>query len=117
MWPEQTFDFVKLPEDREGFHYGLFAGEELVSVISLFQKDGKAQFRKFATEVAHQGKGYGSQLLRFVISQVLQMPVPTLWCNARLDKAAYYEKFGFRKTEITYEKGGLLFVVMERSME
>lgn len=114
MWPGHPSDFVKVDEDPDGLHYGLFVKKELVSIVSLFVKDGKAQFRKFATEIPHQGRGYGTCLLNYLIEQVASMPVSSLWCNARVEKAAYYERFGFRKTERTYEKGGIPFVVMER---
>lgn len=114
MWPDHPFDFVKVEEDPDGLHYGLFVKEELVSIVSLFFKDDKAQFRKFATEVPHQGKGYGTYLLNYLVEQVASIPVSSLWCNARVEKADYYERFGFRKTERTYEKGGIAFVVMER---
>ncbi len=116
MWPDHPFDFVKVEEDHEGIHYGLFAGGELVSIVSLFLKDGKAQFRKFATEAPRQGQGYGTFLLNYLIDQVKEMPVSALWCNARVEKAGYYERFGFRKTDQTYEKGGIMFVVMERML-
>ena len=114
MWPGHPFDFVKVEEDPEGLHYGLFVKDELVSIVSLFVEGDKAQFRKFATEVPHQGKGYGTCLLNYLIEQVESMLVSSLWCNARVEKAGYYERFGFRKTERTYEKGGIAFVVMER---
>jgi hypothetical protein len=32
MWPEKPLDFVKLPQDQDGIHYGLFVKEELVSI-------------------------------------------------------------------------------------
>lgn len=114
MWPDQPFDFVKVEEDHEGTHYGLFVGEELVSIVSLFLKDGKAQFRKFATEIPHQGKGYGTYLLNYLMQEASQLPVSSIWCNARKEKSTYYERFGLKPTDATYVKGGIEFVVMEK---
>lgn len=34
MWPNKPLDFVVLPIDEEGIHYGLFENKILVSVIS-----------------------------------------------------------------------------------
>ena len=116
MWPDQPFDFVKVDEDRDGFHYGVFAGNELVSVVSLFVKDGKAQFRKFATETVYQGKGYGTFLMKYLLEEVDRLKVSSVWCNARLEKAGYYERFGLKKTPKTYVKGGIEFVVMEKPL-
>ena len=63
MWPDQPLDYVILPQDEEGLHYGLFKEDKLISVISLFINQEEAQFRKFATATEAQGKGYGSALL------------------------------------------------------
>lgn len=114
MWPNQLPDFVKVTEDHWGLHYGLFVQNQLVSVVSLFIKDGEAQFRKFATEVAEQGKGYGSYLLGYVLNEASTQGAIRIWCNARTEKASYYERFGLTKTNHTYVKEGIEFVVMER---
>jgi len=113
MWPDQPFDFVKVAEDHHGLHYGLFVQNQLVSVVSLFIKGGDAQFRKLATEVAEQGKGYGSHLLRHVLHEASTQGANRIWCNARAEKASYYERFGLTKTTNTYVKEGIEFVVME----
>jgi GNAT superfamily N-acetyltransferase len=92
----------------------IFVDDELVSIVSLFLKDGKAQFRKFATEVPHQGKGYGTFLLNYLLKETEGLHVSSVWCNARTEKAGYYERFGLLKTNATYMKGGIEFVVMEK---
>ena len=64
MWPEMPFDFIQLPEDKNGIHFGLYVNNDLKSVVSLFSTNTHtAQFRKFATKIEEQGKGYGSKLL------------------------------------------------------
>lgn len=113
MWPDMPLDYIKLSHDDTGLHYGLFVHDRLTSVISLFIDGDAAQFRKFATDVSEQGKGYGSQLLSHLIEQAKLQSVKRLWCNARLDKTAYYERFGMVKTESTFSKGGIDYVVME----
>lgn len=62
MWPNESFEYVKLPIDEKGLHLGLWANDTLVSVVSLFMIKEMGQFRKFATLVEEQGKGYGRQL-------------------------------------------------------
>lgn len=69
MWPDMPFDFVKVDNDNEGLHLGLFLGDKLSSIISVFKIGSSWQFRKFATLVEEQGKGLGSQLLKHVIDQ------------------------------------------------
>lgn len=113
MWPDMPPDYIKLANDDAGLHYGLFVHDKLTSVISLFIDGDAAQFRKFATDTAAQGKGYGSQLLSYLIEQAKRKGVKRLWCNARIDKADYYERFGMVKTENTFSKGGIDYVIME----
>tara|TARA_R110002051_G_scaffold165130_3_gene235990 strand:- start:49786 stop:50199 length:414 start_codon:yes stop_codon:yes gene_type:complete len=114
MWPDKPFNYVKLPEDNEGRHYGLFLANELISVISLFITNGEAQFRKFATVENYQGKGYGSLLLHEIMKIAALESLTRIWCNARKNKSDFYSKFGMTLTNETYTKGGIDFVVMER---
>ncbi len=114
MWPGQPFAFIQLPKDDQGLHYGVWVEKELVSVVSLFINKKEGQFRKFATLVNHQGKGYGSQLLHYIISIAKNNDLSKIWCNARIAKTEYYEKFGLQKTDKRFSKKGLDYVVMEK---
>lgn len=115
MWPDLPLDFIKLPEDSKGNHFGLFLDKELVSVVSLFQTDvGITQFRKFATKTNHQGKGYGSKLLVHLIEFAKEHGFHTLWCNARVDKTDFYKKFGMFETQETYIKQNVKFVILKK---
>ena len=117
MWPDMPFDYVKLDKDSEGIHFGLFENGKLISIVSLFVGNNQAQFRKFATEVPEQGKGYGTKLLTFLMKEVESMNLEKVWCNARADKTDYYNKFGLLKTEKRYLKGGIDFVILEKNFK
>ena len=117
MWLDQPFDYVKLPEDEKGIHFGLFKNEKLIAVVSLFINHNEAQFRKLATEIHEQGQGYGTQLLSYLIDYVSQQKIKRVWCNARANKTLYYNKFGMVATNKKYIKGGIEFVVMEKIMD
>ena len=114
MWPDQTIDYVRLPNDEEGIHYGLFLEDELVGVISAFITGNEVQFRKFATLVKHQGKGYGTQLLNHLLAALEKEDLQRIWCNARLDKQNFYKRFGLQTTDETFTKGGIDYVIMEK---
>ena len=115
MWPEMPFDFIQLPEDSKGTHFGLFIDTSLVSIVSLFETDiGVAQFRKFATKENQQGKGYGTKLLSYLLKFAQKEGFHTLWCNARVDKTAYYKNFGLLETDKTYVKQNIKFVILEK---
>lgn len=116
MWPNKSKDYVRIPNDSTGSHYGLFLNDKLISVISLFINDNSAQFRKFATLTDYQGNGFGSVLLRKVIEIVKHDKVPKLWCNARIDKSEFYTKFGLKYTDIQFQRSGIDYVIMEKTL-
>lgn len=114
MWPEREPDYIKLADDDQGVHYGLYQGEQLVSVLSLFINGTEAQFRKFATLELEQGQGYGTRLLKAVLEEAEQAGVRRIFCNARTYKAGFYKKFGMQATNQVFSKGGKDYVVMEK---
>jgi len=116
MWPNEPIDYVKLKNDNQGKHFGLFVGNKLVSVVSLFTKGKSAQFRKFATIQEEQGKGYGTILLNFIFKKAQVFTIQVLWCNARKDKTSFYEGFGMEKTEQYFVKGGIEYIVMTKKL-
>lgn len=117
MWPQKHISYVKLEDDMEGIHYGLYKNNQLVSVVSLFIDNNRAQFRKFATDESEQGNGYGSKLLLHLMTVVRNKGVSSLWCNARLAKAAFYEKLGLKVIDGIFIKGEKEYVVMAMDLE
>lgn len=114
MYPALAPEAVVLPDDEAGIHFGLQADGKLVSVISCFDRGESLQFRKFATENAMQGKGYGSALLTHVMSYAVSIGKKKIWCNARCSATGLYEKFGMAATGDTWEQYGLAFIKMEK---
>ncbi|WP_133577533.1 GNAT family N-acetyltransferase [Pedobacter metabolipauper] len=113
MYPDLPFDSIKLPNDADGIHFGLYADDYLTSVVSLFNDHTNYQFRKFATLDKDQGKGYGTLLLKYIINYVKQLGAERLWCNARVSASPFYSKFDFVKTDQVFTSEGLDFVIME----
>jgi len=115
MWPAKPIEYVKLPNDDAGEHFGLFLGDQMISIISLFMKDGEVQFRKFATLREFQGCGYGTLLLKKIIDISQHNGVNRIWCNARVEKSDFYKKFGLNPTNKQFQKGGVEYVIMEKT--
>jgi GNAT superfamily N-acetyltransferase len=113
MYPNEEFDTIKLADDERGIHFALFAGNTLVSVISLFRKGHELQFRKFATIEEHQGKGYGSKLLEYMIHYAKEQNMHRIWCNSRRTATSFYRKFGFREIGKPFHKNAIEYVIME----
>lgn len=113
MWPDRTLDYVQLPEDDNGIHFGIFNEGALVSVISIFISGKEAQFRKLATDPEFQGRGLASLLLNHIIEYAKRSGIERIWCNARSDKAEFYTKFGLEITDHTFHKDGIDYVIMD----
>ena len=116
MYPKETIDFVKLEDDDKGMHLGAYENDELISVMSIFEHEDDVQFRKFATRVDQQGKGYGTVLLQYVMNWAEDRGKKTIWCNARTTTTAIYTKFGMQAVGSTWQKYGLEFIKMEKQL-
>jgi predicted GNAT family N-acyltransferase len=116
MWPEKPIDYVKLEEDKNGTHFGLFKGDQLMSVVSLFIVGQQAQFRKLATDNNAQGQGYGTKLLGHLmeVARHYNDNIIEIWCNARTEKATFYKRFGMVEVGEEFSKGGINYVKMQR---
>lgn len=114
MWPDKPLSYIQLSEDASGLHFGLFKAEKLISVVSLFIKDSDVQFRKFATLINEQGKGYGTTLLSYVFDYIESEKINRVWCNARDEKTSYYQRFGMHITPEIFQKEGQSYVIMEK---
>jgi len=115
MWPDKPIEYVKLPNDENARHFGLFVNGEITSIISLFVENNEGQFRKFATLIEFQGLGYGTILLKSIIDLIKKEGIRKLWCNARVEKSKFYERFNLKPTAKKFEKGGIEYVIMEKT--
>lgn len=116
LWPDKPREFVKVPEDESGIHFGLYFEGALVSVISLFGDAQCIRFRKFATLPALQGKGLGSRLLQHAIMYAQTEGYTRMWCDARTEALGFYERFGFRKFSEPFFKEHIEYYKIERML-
>lgn len=116
MYPDHPFDFVKLTNDFDGIHFGIYENHDLVGVVSLFINGEVGQFRKLSVLPVVQGKGLGSQLMHELIDFCKLQKLTKLWCNARINAKTFYFKLGFTETDQTYTADGFDFVIMEQQL-
>lgn len=114
MYPDKDTEFVKLSDDDQALHIGVYEKDELVSVMSIFLHGRDVQFRKLATRNDMQGKGFASALMQWLIDYANDMKLNRLWCNARINATGFYSKFGYEETDERFSKNGYEYVVMER---
>ena len=115
MYPDKDIEYVKLPEDKLGLHIGYYEKGQLVSVASLFLENRNLQFRKLATKTEHQKKGYASEIMKWMLSYAKDVKLDKVWCNSRIDKVDFYEKFGFTKTDKTFNRDGYEYIIVEKT--
>lgn len=114
LYPNQPIESILLEEDDAGIHFGLYEENKLIAVVSLFIRGQEAQFRKFATDTNHQNKGYGSQLLQYIIHYAHIEGVQKIWCNARISAVPFYRKRGFTAIGNSFIKGEIEYIKMEK---
>ncbi len=117
LYPGQPLDNIMLPDDENGMHLGLFEDNKLISVLSFFKNDYSIHLRKFATLEPYQRKGYGTELLNYLLEILEVEHYERIWCNARKNASGFYSKFGFEETENSFEKDGHDFVIMEKILK
>ncbi|WP_370227852.1 GNAT family N-acetyltransferase [Cognatishimia sp.] len=110
LWPEHPIEASKVEGDETALHFGGFLGGDLICVASLFQDGGQdgggVRLRKFATDPAHQGKGFGSDMLVYLVAQAREAGASDFWFDARETALGFYERHGFTtKGERFFKKG------------
>lgn len=113
LWPhiEKVEDCV-IDIDRrvDAIHLGVFDGEKIVSIGSLFQMDSnKIQFEKqyrlraMATDPDYRGQNAGRVLIEKSFELLKEKGVDVLWCDARKIAVGFYESLGFSMLPEEYE--------------
>ncbi|MDQ7947346.1 MAG: GNAT family N-acetyltransferase [Pedobacter sp.] len=103
------------PTDQvEGaFHLAFYAGDEIATIASFFPKNYEGrknlgyQLRGMATDTCFNGKGYGTEIVKFAIDYIKNTQAQYLWCNARTSAVAFYHKLGFDKVSDEFEIAGV----------
>ncbi len=85
-------------------HFGIFDGEVLIGVLSLFvaatdwiATETQLQFRGMAVLSPYQNKGIGAQLMAYAEAQIPVKKPYFIWLNARERAVSFYEKMGYQK--------------------
>lgn len=66
-------------------------------MLNTYKDESAWQLRGMATDEAHQGKGFGGELLRCGEALIAASSnVRRFWCNARVPAIRFYEKHGWK---------------------
>jgi len=116
LYPEQKLYEMEMEEDNNGLHFAAFKDDAIVAVVSLFAKGDDYQFRKFAVDENHQGKGVGKQILDHITDFAQTNGAKRLWCNARLSAIGFYLKAGFVHTGQFFTRHGFDYEILEKGL-
>ena len=110
LWPDSPIERVMVPEDHQALHIGAFEEENLIGVGSFFFDLPSVRLRKLAVLPEKQGRGIGSNLIRFAASQPELQKADYIWCDAREDAIAFYQRLGFQIEGSAFEKFGVSYL-------
>jgi predicted GNAT family N-acyltransferase len=117
LWPEKPFDYVRIAEDDDGWHWAIYADHKQAGVISLFVDEKKARFRKFAVSPAYQNQGLGSRLLQHTFEEAKKLGATSIWCDARQEATSLYRRFGMEQDGEVFFKETIPYVKMKLDFE
>jgi len=91
-------------------HFGLFDNENLIGIISLFQKintifaeQNQAQIRGMAVLDTHQKMGFGEALVKHCETYCNENKVDLIWFNARTAAVGFYQKMNYQPLGEAFE--------------
>jgi len=113
LWPDKPISFCKVDGDEVATHYGVYLNDALVTVASIYIDGRVARLRKFATLVGFQGRGMGSQLISYIITELEQSDVEIFWCDARTTAVGFYKKFGMETQGDEFLKSATSYIKMK----
>ena len=89
-------------EDEDTRHAAVFASGQCIACATLLLSEWEGerawQMRGMAVVPQRQRQGLGRVLIEFIRAELSRQPQTVgLWCNARENAAAFYEKVGFTR--------------------
>ena len=114
LYPESKLYEMEMEEDNHGYHFAAFKDNDIIAVVSLFNKDTDWQFRKFAVDAGVQNMGIGKTMLQHITDFSITGGGTRLWCNARDTAIGFYLKYGFSHTGRLFSKNGFNYEILEK---
>lgn len=113
LWPhiERVEDcIIDIDEREDAIHLGVFDGDRLVSVGSLFamttpklHQQKVYRLRAMATDPDYRGKQSGRALIEKAVELLKEKRTEVLWCDARKNAVGFYKALGFSQLPEEYE--------------
>jgi predicted GNAT family N-acyltransferase len=114
--PHQKAEELVFPGDdaADTVHYGLYEGDTLVAISSLYREAESGdprldawRLRGVATLPEYRSRGLATQILLACIDHIRAQGGGLLWCNARTSAKPFYDKNGFETVGEPFELPGI----------
>lgn len=106
-----------LAAEREQWHYGLYAGSDLVGcVVAVPTAADTVRIRQMAIETSRQRQGCGNALLSAVEIELNSRGITHIVLHARLEACGFYSKLGYVESGRPFIEVGIPHVEMRKSL-
>ncbi len=113
LWPNEIRSYCKVTGDESALHFGVTYNNLRVCVASIYTDGSSVRLRKFATLFEYQGKGVGTFMLNYLISELKNSGCDYFWFDARETAVAFYKRFGFKRDGEIFYKNGIAYFKMQ----
>ncbi|MCO5142178.1 MAG: GNAT family N-acetyltransferase [Oligoflexia bacterium] len=97
--PDLPIESCFFSEDARSTHFAIKVKTEVVAIVSVFPapEGQKAtwQLRGMAVAPKKQRAGFGKQLIEAIDNYLYEKKAQRIWCNARSEAVAFYQKNGY----------------------
>ncbi len=105
-------------EEFDGFdegaeHFLAYLDGAVAGYCRLRMLDGKAKLERFAVYEEYRGKGFGKQLVKFLLDLCLDRGYSDIYLNAQVRAQGFYEALGFTACGEHFMEAGIVHVKME----
>lgn len=91
-----AFSPEELQAESAQWHFGLFAGNELLACLSAVPADtGEVKLRQIAVRPETQGRGLGRNLMARAEAALVRRGCTAAWLHARAEAVGFYARFGY----------------------
>ncbi len=101
--------------ENESIHFlGEEGGQPVAAARLRMLSDGRAKVERIAVRQAWRGKGYASDVVRFLMAHAADLGASNYVMHAQVHLQKFYESFGFRREGDIFDECGIDHITMVR---
>ena len=113
-----TFSAADLAKDKDDTHIGCFdEGDQILATLTLADTGKNTlKMRQVAVDYTMQGKGLGSQLVRFAEEYAISKGYTLIHCHARDTAKDFYLSLGYHIVGDPFTEVGIKHYYMQKTL-